>query len=77
MKDNRTCGTCGRIRPRDLGRNYCPFTAGPAYLNKPADRCICYIPEGSKEAQACKESEPEEFAEEEESREDMEESDVC
>lgn len=47
----KTCGTCGRIRPRDLGRNYCPFTAGPAYLNKPADRCICYVMKGSKEAE--------------------------
>lgn len=71
MKDNRTCGTCGRIRPRDLGRNYCPFTAGPAYFNKPAHRCICYVPAGSKEAEACMSDEQEDY------REDTEDSDVC
>lgn len=48
----KTCGNCARIGARDMGRNYCPFTASPAYFNKPADRCICHVMKGSKEAEA-------------------------
>ena len=39
----KTCGNCGRVSRKDLGRGYCPTTACRISHGKPADDCVFYI----------------------------------
>lgn len=40
---NKTCGNCGRVSKRDIGRKYCPFAAVTVHSCMSAENCIYYV----------------------------------